>query len=212
VSGAYLVENLLTPTECEQYIQISEKMGYEPSPLRNLDTLNSSNFSRDPSTVSIRNSNRVMLDIPDHIGKVLEQRLLPLMPATVHCEGSEWQVHTENPINQRWRFNRYDKGEYFKPHYDAGFVYSPDDKTLFSFILYLNEGYEGGETIFFPGGRKHPGSPVAPNLEYKIVPKTGMALCFFQAGTQNHRHEGAMLVGDTPKYILRSDLRYKKVL
>lgn len=26
------------------------------------------------------------------------------------------------PINRRWRFNRYNKGNFFKPHFDAGFV------------------------------------------------------------------------------------------
>jgi len=211
VPGAYLVENLLTPDECKQFIEISEKMGYEPSPLRDLDTINSNNFKRDSSTSTIRNSLRVMLDIPDHIGRVLEERLLPHMPATVECNKYQWQVHRENPINKRWRFNRYDKGNYFKPHFDAGYVYKNFvDKTLFTFILYLNDGFEGGETIFFPGGRKRLYSKREPGLEYKVIPKAGMAICFFQDGELSPFHEGAMLLGDVPKYILRSDLRYTR--
>eukprot|EP01126_Amoeba_proteus_P053270 TRINITY_DN6487_c1_g2_i4.p1 TRINITY_DN6487_c1_g2~~TRINITY_DN6487_c1_g2_i4.p1 ORF type:complete len:100 (-),score=18.80 TRINITY_DN6487_c1_g2_i4:682-981(-) len=41
------MHNVLTPEECQQYIDLSEKMGYEPSPLRSLDTVNSTVFNRD---------------------------------------------------------------------------------------------------------------------------------------------------------------------
>jgi hypothetical protein len=36
VPSGYLLSNVLTKDECEQYIKISEEMGYEPAPLRNL--------------------------------------------------------------------------------------------------------------------------------------------------------------------------------
>eukprot|EP01123_Difflugia_compressa_P001661 TRINITY_DN1202_c0_g1_i1.p1 TRINITY_DN1202_c0_g1~~TRINITY_DN1202_c0_g1_i1.p1 ORF type:complete len:272 (-),score=36.07 TRINITY_DN1202_c0_g1_i1:149-964(-) len=214
VPGAYLVHNLLSPSECKQYIDLSEKLEYEPAPLRNLNELNSTNFTRDASTNSIRNSLRVMLDVPDDIGKVLEQRLLPHMPQYVTCNGYRWTVHRDNPINKRWRFNRYDEGQYFKPHFDAGYVYKPnEDMTLFTFILYLNDGFEGGETVFFPGGRKRSFDKAKDNSpdEVKVVPQIGSALCFFQDGELSPFHEGVALRGNIPKYILRSDLRYVRV-
>ena len=36
------------------------------------------------------------------------------------------------PINKRWRFNRYNKGNFFRPHFDAGFV------VLSSILLFLS--------------------------------------------------------------------------
>jgi len=212
VSGAFLVHNLLTPSECEQYIKISEEMGYSQAPLRNLDTLNSTNFTLTDDTKTIRNSQRVLFDVPDPIGKVINERLLPFLPEIVQCEGKTWKVCKEEPINRRWRFNRYNKGNYFKPHFDAGFVYGPTKKTLFTFIVYLNEGCEGGETIFFPGNKRYQWSQPEPGIECRVVPKTGMALIFFQAGELNHRHEGAEVLSESPKkYILRSDLAYELV-
>jgi len=83
-----------------------------------------------------------------------------------------------------------------------------DDKTLFTFILYLNVGFVGGETIFFSGGRKRSYERGNPELEFKVVPKPGMAVCFFQEGELSPFHEGATVLGEVPKYILRSDLRY----
>jgi len=116
-------------------------------------------------------------------------------------------------INARWRFNKYLKGNYFKPHFDAGFVYNSDKKTLFTFILYLNEGCSGGETVFFPGNKKFAWSQPEQNIEVKVVPKAGSALIFFQCGDLNPRHEGAEVLSDNVhKYILRSDLVYEKVL
>jgi hypothetical protein len=57
-------------------------MGYSQAPLRNLDTLNSTNFTLNDNTLTIRNSKRVLVDIPDRIGKTLNERLLPVINST----------------------------------------------------------------------------------------------------------------------------------
>jgi len=213
VPGAFLVHNLLTPEECQQFIQISEEMGFSQAPLRNLDTVNSTNFSMGGSTLVIRNSQRVLFDAHPQLAKTLNDRLLPHLDKEVECEGSKWKVCVEEPINRRWRFNRYTKGNYFKPHFDAGFIYSPTKKTLFTFILYLNEGCTGGETTFYPGNRKFGWSEPEEGIERKVTPKTGTALVFFQCGELNPRHEGAeVLSADILKYILRSDVAYENIM
>jgi len=89
-------------------------------------------------------------------------------------------------------------------------VYNATKKTIFTFILYLNEGFQGGETIFYPGDKKTSWSQLEPGIEVKIIPKTGTALIFFQCGYENPRHEGAQLL-DGQKYILRSDLAYELI-
>jgi len=215
VPGAFLLHNLLTPEECKQYIEMSEEMGYEQSPLRNLGTVNATTFTMD---TSVRNSERVLFDVPDRIGIELNKRLLEHLPKTVKYDGSDWKVQqlgegqAKGPINTRWRFNRYAKGHYFKPHFDAGYIYSADEKTLFTFILYLNEGFIGGETVFFPNNQKVSWQPPIPGIECRVIPKTGTALIFYQCGDLSPRHEGAEHSSEgSYKYILRSDLAYYKV-
>jgi len=213
VPGAFLLHGLLTKDECDQYISISEEMGYAVAPLRNLDTVNSTSFTLTEETLTIRNSQRVLFDAPQQMAEVLNQRLLPHLPAEVECKKDKWKVCTEECINKRWRFNKYNKGNYFKPHFDAGFVYSKNKETLFTFILYLSEGCVGGETIFYPGNKKFSWEKAAEeNIEVKVIPKAGTALIFYQCGDLNPRHEGAELLGDFPKkYILRSDLAYERI-
>ena len=59
-------------------------------------------------------------------------------------------------------------------------------------MVYLNEGFAGGETRFH-------------DYEVDVVPRTGMALLF------QHRvlHEGCVVTTGT-KYVLRSDVMYRR--
>eukprot|EP01117_Protostelium_nocturnum_P001423 TRINITY_DN1172_c0_g1_i5.p1 TRINITY_DN1172_c0_g1~~TRINITY_DN1172_c0_g1_i5.p1 ORF type:complete len:274 (-),score=94.78 TRINITY_DN1172_c0_g1_i5:1272-2093(-) len=196
VPGAFLLHNVLTEEECKQFIQIAEDMEFTSSPLRNLSTLNSDQSSLSERTQQIRNSERVLFDASDQMGIPLNRRILPHLMQTCECEGSNWKVQqigegkAKGPINSRWRFNKYHANQYFKPHFDAGFVYDDNEKTLFTFILYLSEGFEGGETTFFPGDKKVSWDKPIPGIECKVKPKMGSALVFFQAGKLNPRHEG----------------------
>jgi len=216
VEGAFLVHNLASPQECKQYITLGEEMDFGRSPLHNTALGSTSAIYSDDARL-IRNSDRVLFDVPDQIGSVLNRRILPFLPKTIELNGNTWHVQVpgggkaKGPINKRWRFNRYSQGQYFKPHVDACYCYDENEVTLLTFILYLNEGFEGGETIFFPGNRKFGWSRPIPGIEYKIIPKTGTALIFFQVGDLNHRHEGAIHRSPNMyKYILRSDIAYFK--
>ena len=54
-------------------------------------------------------------------------------------------------LNERFRFLRYDKGMYFKPHYDGTYTREVDgnwEESKITFQLYLNEGMKGGATTF----------------------------------------------------------------
>lgn len=58
------------------------------------------------------------------------------------------------PLNKRWRFNKYHVDQFFKPHFDAGYVYDKNEQTVLTFILYLNDVADGGETTFYPDNKK----------------------------------------------------------
>jgi predicted 2-oxoglutarate/Fe(II)-dependent dioxygenase YbiX len=108
-------------------------------------------------------------------------------------------------LNERLRFLRYNEGEYFAPHCDGSFAYPADHPTkahqgsYVTFQLYLNEGFEGGATRFFPESLGW-GST---REYYDVVPKAGSVLLF------EHRmyHEGEKLRKGR-KYAIRSDVMY----
>ena len=94
--------------------------------------------------------------------------------------------------NERLRCYRYGPGQRFARHFDGAFVRDEAEQSLVSFLVYLNEDFEGGETVF-------------PTLGRTVVPRTGMALLF------QHRvlHEGAEVTRGV-KYVLRTDLMYRR--
>merc|ERR1711994_340843 len=106
-----------------------------------------------------------------------------------------WKSHPVVGLNERMRFLKYSPGEYFKPHLDGSYE-RPDGKEI-SFItiqLYLNEGFEGGNTTFMSDG-------TSKNLG--VVPKIGRILVF----QHEILHEGSMLVKGA-KYTMRTEVMY----
>lgn len=64
-------------------------------------------------------------------------------------------------------------------------------------MIYLNEGFEGGETNFYSDGNR---------FRFGVRPRTGSALLF----VHNLFHEGARVVSGR-KYVMRSDVMYRQV-
>jgi len=75
-------------------------------------------------------------------------------------------------------------------HRDGSYKRSESEFSYYTFLIYLNEIYEGGETKFASGEI--------------ITPKTGTVLIF----EHSQRHEGTALISGI-KYVLRSDIMYK---
>ena len=100
-----------------------------------------------------------------------------------------WRFHA---VNERFRFYKYEPGQRFKLHHDGCFARSDDEASFLTFMIYLNEPEDGGETSF-------------PELDLLVPAKTGHAL-FFQ---HSLLHEGTELKAGL-KYVLRSDLMYRR--
>lgn len=60
-------------------------------------------------------------------------------------------------------YRSYDVSDYYDWHIDHSG--NPNEQLLYSFILYLNDDFEGGNTLFI-------------NDKLKVVPKAGTLLCF----------------------------------
>lgn len=173
-SGVFTIEHYLSPSECERYIALGDGIGYLPS------EVNLPGGSR--RAEEIRNNDRVIFD-DAALASTLFERARPLLPADI----AGWKLHA---FNERMRFYRYGPNEYFKWHKDGSFAKSPDEASLLTFMIYLNDGFEGGDTEF--------------RTEF-VQPQAGMALVF------PHRavHQGSAIVSGT-KYVLRTDVMYRR--
>ena len=173
--SVFVVHDFLSGEECDRLIARSEAMGYEAATVG------------DVLIAEFRNNGRVIRDDPA-LADELWARARPFVP-----EVGGWKPVGLNP---RFRFYRYDLAEAFAPHYDGS--YSPGDDTVsrLTFMVYLNERSEGGETNFyFPGG----------TLKQSVRPERGKALVFLHMNL----HEGAPVTAGR-KYVLRSDVMFRR--
>jgi predicted 2-oxoglutarate/Fe(II)-dependent dioxygenase YbiX len=170
------VEGLFSPDECDDLVRLAESVGFSDAPITT-----GHGFVLRPE---VRNNTRVMLDDRQR-AEALWDRVAPFAPARrrrLEAVG----------LNERFRFYRYEPGQYFRWHYDGAFHRSPSERSLFTAMLYLNEGFEGGETEFDLGE-----GPVS------ITPGRGLLLLF----DHGLLHQGAP-VRRGRKYVLRSDVMY----
>jgi len=173
--GIFTLSDVLSPEECKACIELSEGLGFETA----LINMNMGGVQdRD-----VRNNGRVILDDAERAA-LLWSRIAPEVP--VFLNGRQ-----ARGLNERFRFYRYEPGQQFKYHQDGSFERPNGEKSQLTFMVYLNEDFEGGETRF---------------NEVCIAPRTGMALVF----RHDLLHEGAT-VQRGQKYVLRSDVMYGAV-
>jgi predicted 2-oxoglutarate/Fe(II)-dependent dioxygenase YbiX len=165
--------------ECDALIRLAEGIGFHDAPITT-----GAGFVMAPD---IRNNTRVMLDdVPR--AAALWDRLAMHVPAR---DGRFRAVG----LNERFRFYRYEPGQQFDWHRDGAFVRRDGDRSLYTLIVYLNDGFTGGTTDFS-----------LPQLDEPLViePERGMVLLF-----QHHlRHRGAPVISGV-KYALRTDVMYR---
>jgi predicted 2-oxoglutarate/Fe(II)-dependent dioxygenase YbiX len=173
--GIYTLPNVLSPEECAQYIALTEAKVYEPAPI--------STYGGFEMAPEIRNNTRVIVDdfeIATNLWNRVRDEIPPLLTGRQAIG-----------LNERFRFYRYDPGQKFAAHFDGSYRRENGEASLLTFMIYLNEGFTGGETWF---------------KATSITPSTGMALVF------NHDllHEGKEVISGR-KYVLRSDVMYGRV-
>jgi len=172
-AGVFTIEDYLTPAECAHYIALGDQMGYQESEVM-----------WDGKSVMQkrhRNNDRIIFDDPA-LATLLFEKARQALPPMI----DDWQV---SGFNERWRYYRYGPGEYFKWHKDGTYTRSDREESFLTFMIYLNEKFEGGDTEF---------------KWEKIKPRTGMVLVF------PHRlfHQSSSIVAGT-KYVLRTDVLYR---
>ncbi len=192
--------NVLSPDECKAIIAAGESVNFLPdAPVR------------EDGDISILAHNFYwVVDTAFH--DALWSRISPFVPSNVGGR-------LARGLNRRFRVYRYVPGAEYRCHIDGAwppsgilendkYVYdaSPEDKkqsSLFTFLVYLNDEFEGGETTFFlPAAREGilNGYPVRPVMG---------SVAIFPHGDANEAllHEGTG-VRKGAKYIIRTDVEY----
>ncbi len=163
----------MTRQECLENIVLSEKIGYE---LAKVNTAGGSRVRTD-----IRNNSRAF-HASEELAQALWQKAQPFVPAQLgHGQALG--------LNELFRFYRYQRGHQFRGHFDESYVRNEVEASYFTFMVYLNDNFQGGDTTF---------------RGLCIRPRQGMALIFLHSLF----HEGSEVTQGV-KYVLRSDVMYR---
>jgi hypothetical protein len=171
----WTVDGVLTRDECDALIERIEAAGCTPAPITTGD-----GFVMRPD---IRNNTRVIFD-DTRLAAELFARVRDRVP----------RVRSGRQLvgaNERLRCYRYEPGQYFAPHRDGAFVRNSTERSLLTFMVYLNEDFVGGATRFY-------------ELDECVAPRVGMGLFFDHALL----HEGCNVESGV-KYVVRSDVMYR---
>jgi hypothetical protein len=171
----FIIREFLTRPECEEFIRTSENLGYEEAPVTT-----STGFQM---RKEIRDNSRVIVDDAALADRLWHRAWPHLVPT--------WSYRKPVGLNERFRFYRYGPQQTFRAHFDGSFARENGERSEFTFLVYLNEDFVGGETVFFE-----------PET-LRVRPETGLALVF----QHPQLHEGAVIESGT-KYVLRTDVMY----
>lgn len=206
VPGAYQLLNVLSGEECRRLIELSEGLGYLKDAAISLPR-------------EIRHNDSLVLVTDEATDQIIWQRVAAL--AEQHLEMFEGKKPLG--LNARFRFYRYGPGDFFKFHADGAWPGSrvingelvanayPDRFSQISFLIFLNDDFEGGATRF----RVNATDPSTPAkyyndvLEVDVRTPAGGVLCFPHGLHPLHcTHSSEPVIGGV-KYIIRTGVLFE---
>ncbi|WP_118974672.1 prolyl hydroxylase family protein [Taibaiella koreensis] len=173
-SEIYTIDQFLSEAECDQLIAQAETTGFQEAKV---------NIDGGQKMMKMIRDNERILYTDQLMAFKLWKKLRPYIRPTI---GNTYAIG----LNEMFRFYKYSPGQRFKMHRDGRYQRNETECSYYTFMVYLNDDYEGGQTRFESG-------------EY-VAPRKGTALIF----EHSLRHEGARLEAGN-KYVLRSDIMYK---
>ena len=205
VPGAFQLLDVLTSDECARLVTLTESLGYLADAAVSLPR-------------SIRHNHNATWVADDRSIDIIWQRCQAQFRGDEDFEGKR-----ALGINARFRFYRYQQGDYFAPHSDGSWPGSRvidgelvtnafDDRwSQLTLLLFLSDDYVGGATQFYVDS-DDPARP-ARGLEgaQKIELRTplGAALCFPHGMHPLHCLHSSQAIQSGVKYIIRSDVLFE---
>jgi hypothetical protein len=178
------IEGFLDNRECAELIADSERRGFEEATV--------SSGGRESVAKYLRDNDRVIFD-DDDLADLFFARAKPLL----YARFGDWKI---SGFNERFRFYRYGPGQKFDWHNDGYFERPGGERSQFTFMIYLSDGFEGGGTSF------RGEMPGYSGFSLEVKPSKGMALAFYHP--LNHRGDEVL---SGRKYVLRTDVMYRPV-
>ncbi|GMH49989.1 hypothetical protein TrRE_jg2799 [Triparma retinervis] len=205
VEGAFVLENVLGPRECEYVRSTMELMGFSRNQVVGKEDTGIGECEW--MTCEAKGEGGANGTNEKGMLGAIWNRVRDLVPT----------VQGKKPvgINARWRGFRYREGGVYRMHIDGSWVRGgvrkgrlvEDDgggvKSRLTFLMYLNDDFEGGETTFFAPRR-------GGGLEgRKVRPRKGSVLVFPQGNERSLLHEGSGVKGGGTKWVVRTDVLYE---
>jgi len=204
VPGAFIINDVFEPAECQSLIKAAENVGLEPDePIAGSAT----------ELTSVLAHNLIWLADKEFLA-ILYGRIRDFMPQSI-------QGGAVQGINARFRIYRYRSGALYRPHIDGAWPASALDETTtppsyiydsdptvysrLTLLIYLNDNFDGGCTTFFL-----PSSTMGVLEARPVKPCTG-TVCVFPHGAAigSLLHEGSGVVGAGSKYVIRTEVLYE---
>ena len=191
-NGPYYIQEIphfLTIDECKKIKELSQG-GLTKSRVYTSDT--------DIEDSNVRISEQCWLkDLDDPLLITISERIAKI-------------THTDVKSQEEFQVVKYKEGGFYKPHYDACNKETDDCKRLnkglgprfITFIMYLNDDFEGGETHF-------------PNIDKSIKPEMGKAAIFYNVDNEGEilpkSLHGGLDVKGGEKWIANKWIRYTEL-
>ncbi|KAG0297837.1 hypothetical protein BGZ98_000414 [Dissophora globulifera] len=203
VPGAFMLKDVLTRKECLQMICAAESVGFTPDvPV----------VGTAAESISVLAHNFFWMADDQLLGHIFDR-------CKAHFPETRGDGHTPLGINSRWRVYRYVPGAIYRIHVDGQwpgsgldpktgeYLYDAYGGTRWSrltFLVYLNDEFEGGGTTFFT-----PAADVGFMDATAVSPRTGSVVCFPHGEAAGSLlHEGSPVLKGA-KYIIRTDVLYE---
>jgi len=195
----YYVEGVLTERECDRLIELTEP--HYKSLI-------------DDYSISEREGDRVFTmdegfaaTLFDRLKDAIQDDDKAIRPNGFGVTGS-WALLR---MNNCFRYLRYVAPSIgFRPHRDATYIENEITRSICSILVYLNDGFEGGDTVFYKTNTKREKHQIVAEemaggfVElFRYRPKKGSVLIF----NHNMIHMGEHIMNGT-KYVIRSDIVY----
>jgi prolyl 4-hydroxylase len=177
-NGVYSISGFWDKEICEALISQAEKTNIYPKEetVKVQKTLEDNLDSRDSFRVYIE-SNEIAAIIYEYLKPFLDQ--------------INTKTYIHKGIHTNLRIYKYLPGQEFKKHKDGGIVISETEKSLYSLLLYLNDDFEGGSTVF---------------ADCEIIPTQGLVVFF-----PHEKEHAGTVVEKGLKYVLRGNLIFEKI-
>lgn len=206
VPGAFQLLNVLSAEECQALIDATESMEYTEDAAVSLGR-------------NIRHNMNLSCIVDTSTERLIWSRVAPL----VNVESTApFAGKIPLGLNQRFRFYRYKKGDYFATHTDGAWPGSKivnekpvtdafgDRYSLYSFLIFLSDEFTGGETQFLVD-KSDPTRPARTpnNANFKgVLTPVGGVLCFPHGTHPLHCLHSSQIITQGVKYIIRSDILF----